>query len=110
MSVKRYYLRQDDGGLMAYMQEMDAGPYVGWYDYENLEKRHTQTERDACTWASRAEEAEKKVAALEAEVAGLRKRNDVMRKALEKIADETAATWVCDTANAALTQPEQDDE
>ena len=36
------------------------------------------------------------------ELRALRAENAAMREALEKIASETAATWVCDTARAAL--------
>ena len=36
------------------------------------------------------------------ELRALRAKNAAMREALEKIASETAATWVCDTARAAL--------
>lgn len=36
------------------------------------------------------------------ELSALRAENARMREALEKIASETAATWVCDTARAAL--------
>lgn len=37
-----------------------------------------------------------------AELSALRAENARLREALEKIASETAATWVCDTARAAL--------
>lgn len=87
----------DDAADLAQKIISATYPRSALFDYDTAEKRDPVLRLARAVLALREEVDTRNVT-----IDHLAAENAAMREALEKIASETAATWVCDTARAAL--------